>query len=672
MCGIAGIIHLDGTGVQPTTLRVMAEMLRHRGPDDEGYLLASPGGDWAIFGGEDTPSKVFQEDILYAPKRKLSGTLDESHDYNIGLANRRLSIIDLSPAGHQPICNEDGTTWVVHNGEIYNYAILREGLLERGHRFVSNSDTEVIVHAYEEWGEDCVKHFDGMWAFAIWDSKQGRLFCSRDRFGIKPFYYYFDGNRFLFASETKALLAAGVSREVDEASVYLYISFGVVDLGDKTFFSAIRRLDAGHNLTVDLRSRELRQKRYWDLISTRKWRSEERAKEEFRELFFDAVKLRLISDVPVGFCLSGGLDSSAIVCTATELMKEEGTGSAISRIKTFSARYDDPSVDEGHYIDSVIKATGVDAHVCKPSGKDLLEELNQVIYFQDEPFGSTSIYAGWSVMSLVAREKIKVVLDGQGADEQLVGYQFDLGAYFASLLRSFHLVSLARQITGLKRIQHGSMRQLAKWVIYYTLPKWAQSWAREMLGQSGRGWVQQGWARSVRTEAIYRLKGQRVPFKNAFDRYRYSGIFVYPLPSLLRFEDRNAMAHSVEARVPFLDHRLIEFLWSLPPEMLVRNGVRKWVLREAMDGILPKEVQNRHWKLGFATPQSVWFKDPMKELILNTLCQPKLAANGFLDGKKVCAEAKAFCNGQGSVSSDKIWRWLNLELWMRKLLNKGG
>jgi len=667
MSGIAGIVHLDGKSVQPVRLGAMAEMQRHRGPDDEGYLLGSPGGHWAIFGGKDTPSEVFDQDLLYAPKHKFPRKTEESQGYTIGLASRRLSIIDLSPAEHQPLCNENGDVWIVFDGRIYNSQKLRTDLLGHGHHFVSGSDTEVVLHAYEEWGEDCVKRFNGMWAFAIWDSKKVELFCSRDRFGIKPFYYYFSGEKFVFGSEIKALLAVGTPREVAEVTTYLYLAFGMVDLGDHTFFSEIRCLAASNSLVLDLKFGRLKQEHYWTLESAESdlpTKADDTV-EAFRELFFDAVKIRLVSNAS-GFLLSGGLDSSSIVCTAAKLAEETEHNSLNAQLKSFSARYKDPSVDESNYADSVIEATGANPYICWPSGEGLLENLDRILSFQDEPVGSTSIYAGWSVMSLLARERVKVVLDGQGADEQLAGYQFDLGAYLAYLLRSFHLTRLMQQITGLAG-QHRGMKQLAKWFVYYTLPDRFRLRARELLGQSACAWLQEDYIQSIRRKARHRVQEQEVPFKDWFKRYRYKAIFTHPLPGLLRYGDRNAMAHSVEVRMPFLDHRIVEFLWALPPEMLVRKGVRKWILREAMTGVLPEEVRNRHWKLGFATPESTWFKGLMRELILGTLCRPELAAEKFLDRDKVCAEARVFCSGQGSVSSDKIWRWLNLELWMRIL-----
>ena len=396
MCGIAGIVARAGRPVALSDLELLGATLAHRGPDDEGFYRTA----------------------------------------RAGLVHRRLAIIDLSPAGHGPMCNEDQTIWLTYNGEIYNYRELIPELQAQGHRFASACDAEVVIHAYEQFGEDCVTRFNGMFAFALWDERQQTLFCARDRAGEKPLYFTEGAGGFAFASEIKALVRLPwVRRRVADMAVCDYLVHGSVDHTDHTFFQDIQVLPAAHTLTVRAASHELR--RYWSLPlpfegdptirPTR--RQQARWANEFGALLFDSVRLRLRSDVTVGTCLSGGLDSSTIACMMNRLLFPEQSGPPQERWhargeqqKTFSACYDDASVDERHYIEMVVRQTGADAYQTFPTGDDLLERIGAVVWHQDEPFLSTSIVAQWHVMQLARTQGVKVLLDGQGADELLCGY----------------------------------------------------------------------------------------------------------------------------------------------------------------------------------------------------------------------------------------------------------
>ncbi len=356
MCGIAGQYCLDGTAPDTKLLAAMSERLIHRGPDGEGTRICG----------------------------------------STGLVHRRLAIIDLSEEGLQPMTNEDGTLWLVFNGEIYNYVELREELVRNGHRFHSHSDTEVILHAYEEWGDACLNRFNGMWAFALWDGRQQRLFCARDRLGIKPFYYTQAGGSFLFASEIKALLAhPDAGTRPHDLTLGTYLAWGVLDHSGRTMFEGILQLEPAHAMVVTAAGPE-KPFRYWDVTvspAIRSGISDNEAARRLLAILRDATRIHLRSDVAVGTCLSGGIDSSTLTVLINELIRDEAPASVGARQKTFSAVFRDPRFDESRYIDEIVAATGVDARRVEPAPGQVWDDIDRLVYMQDEPFGSLSIYA---------------------------------------------------------------------------------------------------------------------------------------------------------------------------------------------------------------------------------------------------------------------------------------
>ncbi|MDD4137697.1 MAG: asparagine synthase (glutamine-hydrolyzing), partial [Methanoregula sp.] len=410
MCGIAGQFCLDGKAPDTQLLAAMSERLTHRGPDGEGT--------------------------------KICGST--------GLVHRRLAIIDLSDEGLQPMTNEDGTLWLIFNGEIYNYVELREDLIQSGHRFHSRSDTEVILHAYEEWGTACLARFNGMWAFALWDGKEQKLFCARDRLGIKPFYYTQACGSFLFASEIKALLAhPDTGKRPDDSALGTYLAWGVLDHSGRTMFDGISQLEPAHAMVVTAAGPE-QPFRYWDVKVNPAIRSDvkdEEAASRLLAILRDATRIHLRSDVAVGTCLSGGIDSSTLTVLINDLIRDEAPASVGARQKTFSAVFTDTRFDESRYIDEIVAATGVDAHRVEPTPEQLWDDIDRLVYIQDEPFGSLSIYAQYCVMRL-AQKNVKVVLDGQGADELLAGYIAYQGSYISTLIRSFRWWTALSEITG--------------------------------------------------------------------------------------------------------------------------------------------------------------------------------------------------------------------------------
>ncbi|WP_082871977.1 asparagine synthase (glutamine-hydrolyzing) [Thermococcus piezophilus] len=544
MCGINGFSWSD-----ESLINKMNASIRHRGPDDEGVYV----------------------------------------DDNVSLGHVRLAIIDLSPRGHQPMRYEkDGKeVWIVYNGEIYNFMELRKELKKKGYTFNSNTDTEVILAAYLEWGFDCVKKFNGMWAFAIYDKSRNILFLSRDRFGIKPLYYYYNGQNIIFSSEIKAILTHNIERKPNDAIVFDFLYYNLLDHTEDTFFDGIKKLMPGHNCVFDLESRNLRIWRYYDLktrISTSKV-IKDNIPERFREIFFKAVKRRLIADVPVGSCLSGGLDSSSIVCAMRHLNPE-------SEIMTFSLVFPRSKFDESKYQSSVVQKCSVKRFTTTFTVDDIIRDIDDLIYIQEEPFPTLSIYGQYMVMKLAHEKGIKVLLDGQGSDEILAGYHYFFGYYFAELFRKLQWRELFREIIAYYTV-HKSTSPLIS-MIFHLFPKFIKHllWKRRFKYIS-ESFVERYKHRNSK-DLVWSIKTLREALILA-ETY-------YSLPHLLRFEDKNSMRWSIESRVPFCDYELVEYVLSLPSQEILKKGITKRVLREALKDILPEDIRNRISKIGFATP----------------------------------------------------------------------
>jgi asparagine synthase (glutamine-hydrolysing) len=534
--------------------------------------------------------------------------------------------------------SEDGTLWIVFNGEIYNYVELREELIGKGHRFHSHSDTEVILHAYEEWGPDCLHRFNGMWGFAILNEKTGELFCARDRFGIKPFYYTVVNGSFLFASEIKALLAhQDAGTKPDDEMLGTYLSWGVLDHTGRTMFGGISQLRPAHGMRV---TRDGVQKpfRYWELTVNPAVKSgvpDETVATEVLEKLTDATRIHLRSDVAVGTCLSGGIDSSTLTVLINKLIRSGGAASVGDRQKTFSVIFSDKRFDESRYINEIVTATGVDAHRTEPSPERLWDDINRLVYMQDEPFGSLSIYAQYCVMRL-AKEQVKVVLDGQGADELLAGYLAYQGSYLRGLISSFRWGTACREITGSLRHHNRFFR----------------SAFRQLMVRRGR--------RGLLTVDVTPLDRYGGRLETILARELTST----NLPALLHYEDRNAMAFSLESRVPFLDYRFVEYIASLPLDQKIRGGVTKIALRHAIRGIVPETIRCRMDKMGFVTPEEVWMRDALRPFVLEVLSSTTFSARKYWDAEAVIRDYLAFLDGKSGYSPE-VWRIVCTELWLR-------
>lgn len=543
MCGIAGYLSFSSEPVQESVLKKMTDVISHRGPDGEGHWI--------------NPAK------------------------KIGFGHRRLSIIDLSENGKQPFHYSNGRYTITFNGEIYNYIEIKKDLINKGYSFVSESDTEVLLALYDLKKENCLADLDGMFAFAIWDENEQSLFCARDRFGEKPFHYFTDGRKFIFASEIKQFWAAGITKKIDAEKLTNYAVTGVIETAEEntsTFYTQIVKLDAAHYLKIDANSK-INIVKYWQIDSTApKFKgSIDEAAKIFLDLITESVSLRLRSDVPVGSSLSGGLDSSSIVMLIDALK-----GNQLNQ-NTFSARFKNFAKDEGKYVEEVVKkCKNVTVHYTWPDADYFENVFEKVVASQDEPFGSASIVAQYAVMELAKKNNVTVLLDGQGADEYLAGYL----PYYSLYIDQLYNTNKDLYSTELESYTqfHGNVFPYSSRVGNETL--------RMKIGRYRR-----------------RILGQHNYFGHSLNARLLNDTCINGLKELLRYADRNSMAHSREVRLPFLSHKLVEFVFSLPDEFKLNNGWTKFVLRKAMADILPHDICWRVDKIGYEPPQKEWLKD---------------------------------------------------------------
>lgn len=658
MCGLSALFDRNGRDLA-AGIRAMTDAVRHRGPDDEGYVLFANGRP-RIFGGRDTPQDVFASRLPYLPRERID---EASGGWQAALGHRRLSIVDLSPAGHQPMCSTDGDLWIVYNGEVYNHIELRAELERDGVRLATRSDTEVILAAYRRWGEKCLERFNGMFTFVLLDWRRRHLFAARDRFGIKPLYYWVSpAGTVAFASEIKQFsVLPGWRPLLNGQRAYDFIHWGIFDHSGETLFQGVRQLRGGEFISAPLEALArgpLPQQ--WYRLAPKELPSGRNSAEAFSEVFEDSVRLRLRADVPVGSCLSGGLDSSAIVCVANRQLRAAG---AETVQRTFSARSSDPRYDEGRYIDAVVRSTAVANFQVEPPIGRLFEILPTLTWHQDEPFGSTSIYAQWHVFRLAAENGVKVMLDGQGADEQLAGYGSFFAARFASLARATRLMALLGEMYAVRRRHGMPLRQLAQHSASLLLPELLRQPLRRLARRPatvGGDWLDTERMGAVRVDPFVASAGKPANVRDM----SLSQLLYTSLPMLLHWEDRDSMAHSIEARVPFLDYRLVELTLGLPEEEKLSGGVTKRVLREAMKGVLPEEVCTRMDKIGFATSEEKWlrrerpedFRTAMREAIEASQGVLLPSAAGFLDD--VIDGRRPF--------SFLPWRMISFGAWMRR------
>jgi asparagine synthase (glutamine-hydrolysing) len=645
MCGISGLANCG----DQETLRRMTSVQAHRGPDDSGlWERRFPDGSY------------------------------------IGLGSRRLAIIDLSANGHMPMCNEDGSVWITYNGEIYNFAELRRELQSKGHRFASNTDTEVVIHLYEEEGPDCVKRLNGMFAFAVCDLRSGipTLFLARDHFGVKPFYYFHQGRRFAFGSEIKALLEVpGIEAELDAESLHQYLTFLWVP-DPKTMFRGIYKLPAGHYALFH--DGQLSISKYWDLTfpaaDVPHRRSEEDLAEEIRQRFRSSVRAQTISDVPIGAFLSAGLDSSSIVAMMSQASQPVRTYTI-----TFPPKYrigentlDDPDVPA-----RLARHLGCENHciVVEPDVADLLPRLT---WHMDEPTADPAIIAAYLVCR-EARKQATVLLSGVGGDELFAGYRKHVAHYWAQAYQ--HIPSVARRLmegflaaapslrgTPMK----GRVRLVKKMIRSASLSaadRFVMNCTYLDAQQKSDLYAPALWDELSISDASMRHRDSfmRVQDADFLNQMLYVDTKIFLASLNLTYNDKMSMASSVEVRVPFLDRELAEFVaWNVPPHLKLKGFFRpttKYVFRKAMQGVLPREVLQQP-KAGFAAPIDYWLAHDLKEMVGDLLSESRLRQRGLFRPKAVHAFIDQHRDGAQDWSM-QIWQFLTLELWMQTFLDGG-
>lgn len=603
--------------MNPAALAPMMQAMKHRGPNDEG---------------------VFTED-------------------KVGLGFVRLSIIDLSAAGHQPMFSTDERYVLIFNGEIFNYVELREELQGQGVVFRTKTDTEVLLCAYQTWGEAMLHRLNGMWAFVMYDRQDKTLFAARDRYGVKPFYYCLDHNRFLFASEIPSILSAlGRKPTANPSAIFDFLVFNRTDQTDETFYTEIKKLNHGHYIKVKLANEVVD---FQKKIQIQQWyhlrkelKTPFKNADEFRDLFSSAVGLRLRSDVPVGVCLSGGLDSSSIVSTLLQDFSKDD-------LHTFSAVYGNGKFgDESAFI-KLYAPKLKNMYYIQPDENTLLTDIEPFVRAHAEPVPSTSPYAQYKVMEL-AKDHVTVTLDGQGADEALAGYHYFFGFYFKNLLLQGKIGRLASEI-GHYSNKHRSLFGL-KSLLFFLLP----TSVRLRLRAMEKGYLNPDFfqTHAAQTSSIAgELYGSSSLHEALLNHFEYK------LEHLLKWEDRNSMWFSLEARTPFLDYRLVERTLSLAGEQVIKQGMTKHILREAMKGTLPEAIRMRRDKVGFGTPQDEWFRTPVfQKYIRDLIYSESFAARGIIQPQKVQHLYQKHLDRQGNYAKE-IWKWIHLENWYRQFID---
>ncbi|MFH1957605.1 MAG: asparagine synthase (glutamine-hydrolyzing) [bacterium] len=618
MCGIAGIYNFNKQSVPDSILRKMVSVISHRGPDDEGIMV----------------------------------------DKNIGLGHKRLSIVDLSSAGHQPMSNEDGMLWIVYNGEAYNFKEIKESLVKKGYKFKSNTDTEVILHSYREWGTSCLERFNGMFAFAIWDKRNNKLFIARDRLGIKPLYYFHKNGVFVFGSEIKTILQhPKVKTGVNKSALVEYLNLRYV-MAPKTMFKDICKLKQGHFLEIENGKIKIRQ--YWNIFSKillNNNKDEAFYIEAYTELLRKSIKRRLISDVPLGAYLSGGLDSSVVVGFMSQIAKEP--------IKTFSVGFGRGApIDELKYARITANYFKTDHHelTVKPVS---LEQIDKIIYHMEEPIVDPAIIPTY-LLSEFARKHVTVVLTGEGSDETNFGYSKYLLHKRLVLINQYKkFPKIFKKMVSNLPIKHdelGKLNDASTNIINlfktYTLFSNKQNILSDDFAEVLKNYTHP-FDSLIPPEIIERDSQMVFPLID---------INSWMVDDLLLKIDKMSMAHSLEARVPFLDYQLVEFALSIPSKYKINGNVTKALLRKVSRKVVPESILNRK-QHGFNVPIDVWLKDELREYTLDILSDSALKRRGYFNINSVHCMLGEFFSGKKDWSV-QIWGLLTFELWCRKFIDK--
>ncbi len=653
MCGISGIYCLDAeTTADIRLLRKMTDLVRHRGPDDEGYFLcgdAAAGG--RLFSGEESSPEV----------KGLHPALVETTKASLGLGFRRLAILDLSASGHQPMSDPGLGLHLVFNGEIYNHVELREELRQAGYEFRSRSDTEVILKAWHAWGEACLQRFNGIWALALWDERQKRLHLARDRFGVKPLYFCIHDRVLYFGSEIKQLLLSPVNKSLNRAMLWRAMKINsLLVYGGETFWKNIHVLEPGNCLVAGDGQISVRAYHHLDPASfgTCPLPFGE-AVERYRELFQRSVSWQMRSDVEVGACLSGGLDSSAIVCCAS--------GHTDRALQTFSSYFAQwPQLDERRWIKAVASACGCVSHLTSPGVDDALAWFAEATWFNDLPLGS-GFAAQHAVTRLAQTHGVKVLLDGQGSDELTAGYKHAQYRWLADLLRNPRRGNLASELVAYLK-KHSLPQNLAglgKTLLAAVLPEsslYAMEFHHLRFEPFNQDFTHQ--AQAALTEGILAQIADTGGDK--LSNFLYNEIYSTSRPTLLHWEDRMSMAASIESRVPFLDHELVEFAFSLPSTYKINQASGKHIHRQAMREIVPAAIFARRDKAVFGSPfHALWLRGGMKQSVAGLFTSPEFRGRGIWNLPRIWRQWQKYLKGDNS-QAEMLFNIFALESWFRR------
>ncbi len=644
MCGIAGIYNISGRPVDIGDLLKMTRLVRHRGPDDEGFALIDPA---------EGKIKVYAHDESSPAVKLRYETLPAHTTHPLALGFRRLSIIDLSELGHQPMQDESGQFCLTMNGEIYNYIELREELRGLGHRFHTQSDSEVFIKAYRQWGADALTKCVGMFALALWDNRKKILLLARDRLGKKPLNYFYYRNRLIWASEEKQIVSVlGNDKSVNKQQLLAFLYYGHSFESNETFFSEIKQLSPGHYAVVDQHG--FKEYRYWKfpfapIVPIENF---ETAKEKFLDQLKNAVHWRLRSDVPVGIALSGGLDSSSIACVARACTSQA--------IHTFSVYYPGDKYDERKYIDEVLKLGGFSPNYSTQDDKLTLTEISDFIYHQDAPVSSGSPLSAYRNYRNVRACGIVVLLNGQGGDELFAGYPYYQKYYWAQLFKTLRLSRLLIEMHH--SLKYQGIGMWAKNILLSTMavilpPQKLR--ALESKKYFKRKWHNAQPASIGKSELI-------LPGWEDLNRVLLYSLTSTHMPQMLHWEDRNSMAHSIESRVPYLDHRMVELAFNIPADFKIRHNTHKYIVRQAFQGIVPQPILNRRDKIGFGTPTDVWTSTVLKKDIENLFSDRHFLQSQYWPGPRIFWQ---YLKNPSAFGVNEIWRFLTAELWLKNFFN---
>jgi asparagine synthase (glutamine-hydrolysing) len=598
MCGINGFNWSD-----PALLKKMNSVTKNRGPDDEG----------------------------------------EYDDKTVSLGHSRLSIIDLSPKGHQPMCNEDETIWLTYNGEIYNFFEIKEDLIKAGHIFKSHTDSEVIIHAYEQYGMECLNRFNGMWAFCLYDKKRDLLILSRDRFGVKPLYYHIAEGKIIFSSMISALLTHKVERKPDMSVIMEYLAFNLLNHDTRTFFKDIWSLEPGSFLIFNLHSTE---------VSIKKWYQIKQhpavTVPELTQLFIQSVRSRTVADVPIGSCLSGGIDSSAIVCTLDTMINQP--------FFTYSLIFPGKKIDESRYMKEVGKHTKIQQQFTTLSRNNFLNDLPDFIKAQEEPTTGLSVYGQYCIMRLAYENKAKVLLDGQGGDEIFAGYTYYFSYYYFELLKKGRIITLLKEMRSYRKNFKDYYPH--QFLCFMLLPAKIQNYVYKNYLLT---WLNYG---LLHESAVNKSDPRCKPM--TLHKALVLTLLNTAIPHLLRYEDKNSMRWSIETRVPFLDFNLVETAMSIPTQEKIQQGKTKIIFKEAIKNLIPEMILQRKDKIGFETPVDEFFRDPqIREFCETIFFSEPFKSRPYWNWREVERHYNRHLEGKANIG-DTLWKWINLEIWLRE------